>query len=49
MFDLNKIHKKHIQNLKQQFKDEEILQVAAFASLLIAESIGENLYSNLVK
>jgi len=49
MFEPHKVYEKHFHALKQKFNDEEILQVAAFASLLIAESIGENLYSNLVK
>ena len=50
MFDSHKIHDKHFTNLKQQIKkDEDILQIAAFSSMLISESIGEKLQSGFFK
>ena len=39
MFEPNKIQEKHFQALKQKLKDEEILQLVAFVSMLIAERI----------
>ncbi len=44
MFEPHKVYGKHFQTLKQKLKDEEILKIAAFVSMLIAESIGEFLF-----
>ena len=49
MYENYKIHDKHLNKLKEKFTDEEILQVAAFSSFLIAESIGNKLFSNMKK
>jgi alkylhydroperoxidase family enzyme len=49
MFEAHKVRKKHFQTLKQKFKDEEILKVAAFVSWLVAENIGERLFLNVKK
>ena len=47
MFEPHKVYEKHYQNLKQKFKDEEILQIAAFVSMLIAEKIGNKLFKEV--
>ncbi|RLD57552.1 MAG: hypothetical protein DRJ05_09550 [Bacteroidetes bacterium] len=44
MFEPYKVHEKHFLALKLKFNDGQILQVASFASCLIAESIGERLF-----
>jgi len=44
MFESHKVYEKHFQGLKQRFKDAEILRVAAFVSMLIADRIGQELY-----
>lgn len=49
MFEPHKIYENHIKTLKQILNDAEIMKVAAFVSMLIAESIGKKLYSSFVK
>ena len=49
MFDTHKIYEDHFHKLKQKLTDAEILQVAAFVSLLVAENIGAGLFSNVKK
>ncbi len=45
MFHPYKVQKEMVLNLKANYTDAQILQVSAFASLLIAENIGNKLYS----
>jgi len=47
MFEPHKIYEKQINELKQTLNDEEILNTAAFVSMLIAESIGKKLFENI--
>ena len=47
MFEPHKVYEKHFNTLKQHFDGEEILQLAAFVSMLIAEVIGKRLYKNI--
>ena len=49
MYETYKIQDKHLNNLKETLTDEEILQVAVFVSMLVAESIGNKLFSNIKK
>jgi len=46
MFETHKIQEKHIVALKQRLTDKEILQIAAYVSLLISENIGKKLFTN---
>ena len=41
MFEPHKIYDDHFFKIKQSLTDEEILQVVAFANMLVAESIGK--------
>jgi len=43
MFEPYKVYEKHFHTLKQTLNDEEVLQVASFVSMLIAENIGKKL------
>ena len=49
MFEPHKVYEKHFHTLKQRFNDEEIVQAAAYVSMLIAKCIGDKLYSNVAK
>ena len=45
MFKPHKVYEKHIRAIKATHNDEEVLQVASFVSMLIAESIGIKLWN----
>ena len=49
MFEPHRVYEKHFQAINQTLKDEEILQTAAFVSMLMAESIGKELYKSVGK
>ncbi len=44
MFEPYKIYEKHINYLKQNFKDVEIIYLASFCSFIIADNIGNELF-----
>ena len=45
MFDIHKIQEKDIASLKLKYSDKELMQISAYSSLIIAEKIGDKLYS----
>jgi len=47
MFEPHKVYEKQINTLKQTLNDVEIMQVASFVSMLVAESIGEKLNESI--
>ncbi len=47
MFEPHKVYEKHFQTLKQNYKDEHILQIVSFVSILVAESIGDKLTNSI--